>query len=102
MKKGKTIKDRPAVSMPVSHRIDAPAFGKRAGNEQRASSPPARIPAARALNSSTVLIAAAVAFAIPATMFGLFADGSSVRAPETPAAIGLRGSLPAAASALEN
>ncbi|MGD0634380.1 MAG: hypothetical protein ABSA13_08910 [Beijerinckiaceae bacterium] len=90
MKNDKIIDGRPAVSMPVSHRIDAPAFGRRPGHEQGASSRPA----ARALNSSTVLVAAAVAFAIPATMFGLFSDGSSLSAPEPPAAIGLRGSLP--------
>lgn len=83
--------------MPVSHRIDAATFGRRRGDGNGASS----AVAARPLNSSTVLIAAAVAFAIPATLFGLFADGSGLRASETPAAIGLRGSLPATANVPE-
>jgi hypothetical protein len=93
MKKTNTIDDRPAVLMPVSHRVGAPPFGKRGGREPPTSS----LPAPRALNSSTVLILTVAAFSIPATMFGLFADGSGAGAPVPPAVIGLRGSLPAAA-----
>jgi len=97
MKNGKNNDSRPIISMAVSHRIDTPAFGRRAAHGHGTPNGPA----GRALNSSTVLVAAAVAFAIPATLFGLFADESGVAAPEAPAAIGLRGSLPIAAIAPE-
>jgi hypothetical protein len=93
MKQGLTLMDRAAVPMPVSHRIGASAFGTRA-DPWCTARPAARVPVTRGLNSFTVLIASAIAFAIPATVLGLVADAPDVKAPEPAAMIGLRGSLP--------
>jgi hypothetical protein len=94
MKKGKNLMDRPAILMPVSHRAGAASFGTRAAAGPPVPPSPARIPAVSGLNSSTLVILSAIAFAIPATLAGLFADEPSVHAPETPVVTGLRGSLP--------